>query len=57
MPTKKKSFDAVAQSRRWRVRTGKRLKGLTFAQQQELLNRTTAEFFSGKPKSKSLAKS
>ncbi len=43
--TKKKTFDAVAQSRRWRVQTGRKLRGLTFEQQQELLRRTTEEFF------------
>jgi hypothetical protein len=44
MATKKKSFDAVAASRRWRIRTGRKLRGLSFAQQQELLRRTTETF-------------
>jgi very-short-patch-repair endonuclease len=49
MATKKKSFDAVAESRRWRIATGRKLRGLTFEQQQELLRRTTEEFFAEKP--------
>jgi hypothetical protein len=49
MATKKKSFDAVAASRRWRIATGRKLRGLTFEQQQELLRRTTEAFFAGKP--------
>lgn len=53
--TKKKTFDAVAQSRRWRIATGRKLRGLTFEQQQELLRRTTAEFFAGKPPRRALA--
>lgn len=47
--TKKKTFDAVAESRRWRVQTGRKLRGLTFEQQQELLRRTTEAFFAEKP--------
>ena len=50
MATKKKTFDAVAESRRWRRATSKRLAGLTFAQQQELLRRTTEAFFAAAPK-------
>jgi hypothetical protein len=50
MATKKKSFDAVAESRRWRRATSKRLAGLSFAQQQELLQRTTEAFFAASPK-------
>lgn len=51
MATKtKKTFDAVASSRRWRIATGRKLRGLTFEQQQELLRRTTEAFFAGKPK-------
>ena len=50
MATKKKSFDAVAASRRWRVATGRKLRGLTFEQQQALLRRTTEKFFAAKPK-------
>lgn len=48
--TKKKTFDAVAASRRWRVQAGRKLRGLTFEQQQELLRRTTEAFFAEKPK-------
>jgi very-short-patch-repair endonuclease len=49
MATMKKSFDAVAESRRWRRATSRRLNKLTFEQQQALLNRTTAEFFAAPP--------
>jgi hypothetical protein len=48
MATKKKSFDAVAASRRWRVRAGRKLRGLSFEQQQALLQRTTETFFAAK---------
>jgi hypothetical protein len=48
MATKKKSFDAVAESRRWRIQTGRKLRGLSFAQQQALLQRTTKAFFADK---------
>lgn len=51
---KKKTFDALAQSRRWRVQTGRKLRSLTFEQQQELLQRTTAKFFAGKPSRRAL---
>ena len=47
--TKKKTFDAVAESRRWRIATGRKLRGLTFEQQQEVLRRTTEDFFAQKP--------
>lgn len=46
----KKTFDAVAESRRWRIQTGRKLRGLTFEQQQALLRRTTEEFFAQTPK-------
>jgi hypothetical protein len=49
MATKKKSFNAVAASRRWRIQTGRKLRGLSFAQQQALLLRTTEAFFAAKP--------
>ena len=52
--SKKKTFDAVAQSRRWRVQTGRKLRGLTFEQQQELLRRTTEEFFAARPARRAL---
>jgi hypothetical protein len=48
MATKKKSFDAVAASRRWRIQTGRKLRGLSFEQQQALLQRTTEAFFAAK---------
>jgi hypothetical protein len=50
MATKKKIFDAVAASRRWRIASGKRLGKMTFAEQQAHLERVTREFFSRKPK-------
>lgn len=46
--TKKKTFDAVKSSRRWRIATGRKLRGLTFEQQQALLNRTMESFFGEK---------
>lgn len=46
---KKKTFDAVAESRRWRLATGRKLRGLTFEQQQALLKKTTEAFFAEKP--------
>ena len=49
MAMKKKSFDAVAASRRWRVKTARKLRGLSFEQQQALLQRTTETFFAEKP--------
>ncbi len=55
MATKKKTFDAVAASRRWRIKTGRKLRGLTFEQQQALLRRTTEAFFAEKPKTRANA--
>jgi hypothetical protein len=56
MATKKqKPFDAVAASRCWRNATGRKLRGLSFEQQQELLRRTTEEFFARTPKRRQLA--
>lgn len=49
MAKKKKTFDAVAASRRWRIQTARKLRGLSFAQQQELLQRTTEAFFAKRP--------
>jgi hypothetical protein len=46
---KTKPFDAVAASRRWRIATGRKLRGLSFEQQQELLRRTTEAFFAETP--------
>jgi hypothetical protein len=48
MAAKKKTFDAVAASRSWRVATARKLRRLTFKQQQELLHRSTNEIFSAK---------
>ena len=53
--TKKKTFDAVAESRRWRVATGRKLRGLTFEQQQALLKSTTDTFFAKKSSRRTLA--
>ena len=50
MATKKKTFDAVASSRRWRIASSRQLRGLSFPEQQALLQRTTEEFFAGLPK-------
>jgi hypothetical protein len=49
MATKKKTFDAVASSRRWRIATGRKLRGLSFPEQQALLQRTTEDFFASLP--------
>lgn len=54
--TKKKTFDALASSRRWRVATGRKLRNLSFEQQQELLRRTTEQFFAEKPKRRSMVR-
>ena len=48
MATKKKRFDAIAASRRWRRATSRRLNKMTFAEQEEYLNRVTEAFFSAK---------
>jgi len=48
MATKKKTFDAVAASRRWRRASSRRLSKMTFAEQQEYLNRVTEAFFAPK---------
>jgi len=53
--TKKKTFDAVAESRRRRIATGRKLRGLSFEQQQDILRRTTEEFFAQKPARRALA--
>lgn len=47
---KKKSFDAVAESRRWRIATGKRLAAMAPEERREHLRRTTEAFFAEKPK-------
>jgi hypothetical protein len=48
MATKKKSFDAVAASRRWRIQAGKRLAAMTPQERREYLQRTTEAFFAAK---------
>ena len=48
MATKKKSFDAVAASRRWRIQAGKRLAAMTPQERREHLQRTTETFFAAK---------
>jgi hypothetical protein len=45
MATKKKTFDAVAASRSWRIQAGKRLAAMTPKQRREHLRRTTETFF------------
>ena len=52
---KKKSFDAVAASRRWRISTGRKLRGLSFEDQQALLQKTTDALFADKPARRALA--
>ena len=52
---KKKSFDAVAASRRWRINTGRKLRGLSFEDQQALLQKTTDTLFAEKPSRRPLA--
>jgi hypothetical protein len=49
MAKKKKTFDAVAESRRWRIATARKLRGLSFEAQQALLRQTTEAFFAKKP--------
>ena len=52
---KKKSFDPVAASRRWRISTGRKLRGLSFEDQQALLQKTADALFAGKPSRRALA--
>jgi hypothetical protein len=44
MTQKKKTFDAVAESRKWRVATGALLATMTRAERIEFLNRRIADF-------------
>ena len=53
--TKKKTFDAVAESRRWRIAAGKRLATMTPGERRVNLRRTTEKFFAGKPSRRALA--
>ena len=43
MERKKKQFDAVEASRRWRVETGRELAAMTVRQRIEFLNRRRAQ--------------
>jgi hypothetical protein len=46
MATKnRKIFNAVAESRRWRIPTSRKLRALSFEQQQALLRKTTEDVF------------
>ncbi|HEV8073825.1 MAG TPA: hypothetical protein VGP21_06810 [Opitutaceae bacterium] len=47
--TKKKTFDAVAQSRRWRMATSKLLNKMTPEEQIAFLNRRLANLSAAKP--------
>lgn len=49
MATKKKAFDAVAASRRWRRASSRQLSKMTFAEQQEHLKRVTDALYAAKP--------
>ena len=53
--TKKKTFDAVAESRRWRIAAGKRLAVMTPEERREHLRRTTEKFFASKTAFRALA--
>jgi hypothetical protein len=44
MMTKKKTFDAVAESRKWREETGALLATMTRAERIEFLNQRIADF-------------
>ena len=48
MATKKKRFDAVAESRCWRIETGKRLAAMTPEERRAHLRSTTEAFFAKK---------
>ncbi len=47
--TKKKTFDAVAESRRWRIATGKRLAAITPEERRAHLRSTTRRFLPRSP--------
>lgn len=47
---KKKTFDAVAESRRWRVDTARRLAAMTPQERREHLRRTKEAFFAQPPR-------
>jgi hypothetical protein len=50
-PAKKKTFDAVKESRRWKRAAARRLDKMTFPERQAHLKRVTEEFFARKPMS------
>jgi hypothetical protein len=54
MATKKKTFDAVAASRRWRIQAGKRLAAMKPEERREHLRRTVEEFFAERPSRRAL---
>jgi hypothetical protein len=55
MATTKRTFDAVAESRRWRIEARKRLSAMTPAERREHLRRVTEKFFAKKPSRWALA--
>jgi hypothetical protein len=52
---KKKTFDAVAESRRWRISTGRKLRAMTPKERREHLRQVTEAFAARKPASKKTA--
>jgi hypothetical protein len=52
MMTKKKTFDAVAESRKWREETGALLATMTQAERIAFLNRRIADFPKTRPKAR-----
>jgi len=49
MATKKKTIDAVVESRRWRTEAGMGRAAMTPGERREHLRRTTEAFFTAKP--------
>jgi hypothetical protein len=47
---KKKTFDALESSRRWRIATARRLAAMTPQERREHLRRTKEAFFAQSPK-------
>lgn len=52
MTSKKKKFDAVAESRKWRKETGALLATMTRAERIAFLNRRIADFPKTRPKAR-----
>jgi hypothetical protein len=50
MATKKKRFNAVTESRRWRRAASRRMNKMTFEEQQEHLRRATETLYAVVPK-------